>query len=235
MNDTSINFIELSNPGIFVAGQSIGRMGICNELLMKSQRLRGTPVVDAPTSWQYLTWKLEYDAGRTEPARGATDLHVVRGIQSAVDTEVQWLGRVPPAALIELRRTGAMEEIRSMLRNGIEGLANAAPANFRATSQQVLQNVQEAFLAHQAKVDALRRKKWTFAGSDIGSWLVVGSLAVTAAATGVPVWGLAAIAADQLLPAPKLRDIPRSIRTLARESSKLRRSPVGLLFDYRPQ
>ena len=77
----------------------------------------------------------------------------------------------------------------------------------------------------------LRAKKWKFAGSDIGSWLVVGSLGVTAAVTGTPVWGLAAIAADQLLDAPKLKDIPSSIKNLAKENSKLQKSPVGMLFN----
>ena len=66
----------------------------------------------------------------------------------------------------------------------------------------------------------------------IGSWIVVGSLAATAAATGTPVWGLAALAADQLLKAPKLRDIPSSIKELAEKTSKLKRSPVDMLFKY---
>jgi hypothetical protein len=66
----------------------------------------------------------------------------------------------------------------------------------------------------------------------VGSWLVVGSLAVAAAGTQQPVWGLLAFAAEQLLPAPKLRNIPESIKDLAKESQKLRRSPVGLLFRF---
>jgi len=60
--------------------------------------------------------------------------------------------------------------------------------------------------------------------------LLTGTLGVTAAATGMPVWALAAIAADQLLDAPKLKDIPDSIKKLAKESSELKQSPVGLLF-----
>lgn len=59
---------------------------------------------------------------------------------------------------------------------------------------------------------------------------MVGSLAVTAAATGSPVLGLAAFAADQMLDAPKLREIPQSIKDLAAESAKVKRSPVGILF-----
>ncbi len=37
--------------------------------------------------------------------------------------------------------------------------------------------------------------------------------------------------AGQLLDAPKLKDIPQSIRSLADESNKVKKSPVGMLFN----
>ena len=219
-----------TQPGTLVALQALGRMSVSNELLVKARRLRGTPIIDAPTSWQFFVWKLEYDAQHVEAAEGIPDLHVVRGLQTLAENEMQWLGNIPPSALIELRKTGALEEVRGILNKGINELSLANPLNFHRTSDRIFDNIHLAFSAHQKNIDALSTKKWTFAGSDIGSWLVVGSLAVTAAATGAPVWGLAALAADQLLPAPKLKDIPKSIRNLAEESSKLKRSPVGMLF-----
>lgn len=218
------------NPGLIVASQAIGRMSVSNELLVRARRLRGTPVLDAPTSWQYLVWKLEYDAGHAEEIEGWKDLHVVRGLQTLAANEMRWLGRVPPAALIEVRKIGALSEVRTILAKGIEELATVNPTNFHRTSDLVFDNIHAAFSAHQKNIDALVAKKWKFAGSDLGSWLVVGSLAVTAAATGAPVWGLAALAADQMLRAPKLRDIPKSIKNLATETSQLKRSPVGILF-----
>jgi hypothetical protein len=54
---------------------------------------------------------------------------------------------------------------------------------------------------------------------------------VAAAVTGTPVWGIATIAANQIFDVPKLKDIPRSIRDLAEENEKLKKSPVGLLFN----
>jgi len=123
-------------------------------------------------------------------------------------------------------------EVRSILAKGVEELATVKPNNFHRTSDLVFDNIHAAFAAHQKNVDELAAKKWKFAGSDIGSWVVVGSLAATAAATGAPVWGLAALAADQLLDAPKLRDLPKSIKDFAEETNKLKRSPVGILFKY---
>lgn len=194
--------------------------------------MRGTPIIDAPTSWQYFVWKLEYDADQSGESVGVRDLHTVRGLQTLAANEMRWLGRVPPEALLELRRTGALGEVRSILGKGVEELAVVNPSNFHRTSDLVFDNIHAAFAEHQKKVDALSAKKWKFAGSDIGSWIVVGSLAATAAATGTPAWGLAALAADQLLKAPKMREIPSSIKALAKENQELKRSPVGLLFKY---
>lgn len=230
--DQHAKLLRTSNPGIIVASQAVGRMSVCNELLIKARSLRGTPVIDAPTSWQYFVWKLEYDASNAEQEMHLHDLHVIRGLQSLAENEMTWLGRVPPDALIEVRKSGAIKEIREILAKGVDQLSTANPNNFHRTSDQVFDNIHAAFRVHQKAIDELASKKWKFAGSDVGSWLVVGSLAVTAAATGLPVWGLAAIAADQLLDAPKLKHIPKSITELAKEAQRVKQSPVGMLFRY---
>lgn len=224
--------LRTTNPGIIVASQALGRMSTSNELLVKARRLRGTPIIDAPTSWQYFVWKLEYDAENMERDSKLSDLHVLRGLQSLAESDMEWLGKVPTEALIEIRKAGALAEIRAVLAKGVNELALANPTNFFRTSDHIFDNIHAAFTEHKKNIEDLRSKKWKFAGTDMGSWFVVGSLAVTAAATGLPVWGLAAIAADQLLPAPKLKDIPKSIKELASESHKLRQSPVGMLFKY---
>lgn len=230
--DRVSELVGTKNPGVLVALEAVGRMGICNELLVKARRLRGTPVIDAPTSWQYFVWKLEYDAENVERETNIPDLHVLRGLQSLAENQMEWLGRVPPEALIEVRKSEGIHEIRSILGKGVSELSLADPTNFHGTTDQVFENIRTGFAEHQKRIKELRSKKWRFAGTGIGSWLVVGSLAITAAATGLPAWGIAAIVADQLLAAPKLRDIPKSIQELARESQKIKQSPVGLLFKY---
>lgn len=231
MQDRDFGSSHFSIPGRLVASYGVARMGISNEVLMKSRRLHGVPIIDAPTSWQYFVWKLEYDAGQAEREAGAKDLHVVRGLQALAENEMQWLGNIPPNALIELRKNGAITEIRSILEKGVADLAAVRPDNFYRTSDKIFDNIQVAFDMHRKRIRELSEKKWKFAGSDIGSWLVTGTLAVTAAATGQAAWGLAAVATDQLLDAPKLKDIPQSIKNLAIETQKVKKSPVGMLFD----
>lgn len=218
-------------PGIVLASQALGRMSVSNEMLVKARRLNGTPIIDAPTSWQYLVWKMEYDAERAESELKSQDLHVVKGLSDLSTGEMQWIGNIPPEALIEIRKESAMEEIRGILGKGVNDLIQVNPANFYRSRDQIFDNINLAFSQHQKNLNDLSSKKWKFAGKDIGSWLVVGSLEVAAAVTGTPVWGLATIAADQMFDVPKLKDIPKSIRDLAEENKKVKKSPVGLLFD----
>lgn len=218
-------------PGIALASQALGRMSVSNEMLVKARRLNGTPVIDAPTSWQYLIWKMEYDAERAESELKSQDLHVVKGLSDLSTGEMQWIGNIPPEALIEIRKVGAMEEIRRILGKGVNDLIEVNPANFHRSRDQIFDNINLAFSQHKKTLDDLSCKKWKFAGTDIGSWLVVGSLEVAAALTGTPVWGLATIAANQMFDVPKLKDIPKSIRDLAEENKKVKKSPVGLLFE----
>jgi len=232
MRGQSSQLLGTANPGVIVALQSLGRMSVSNEILLKARRLMATPIIDAPTSWQYFSWKLEYDAEQAEVKNNLKHLHILRGLQNLAGNEMVWLGRVPKEALIEIRQTGALEEVRSILGKGIEEIATANPNNFYRTTDQIFDNINNGFERHQAQLQELKSKKWKFAGKDIGSWLVVGTIEVAAAATGLPVWGLATIAANQLLDVPKLKDIPKSIRDLATESEKLHRSPVGMLFSY---
>ncbi|MBF10340.1 MAG: hypothetical protein CL809_15860 [Cobetia sp.] len=218
-------------PGFVLASQAFGRMSVSNEMLIKSSRLNGTPIIDAPTSWQYLVWKMEYDADRAEKTLKSQDLHVVKGLSDLSVGDMQWIGNIPPEALIQIRQEGAMHEIRDILGKGVNELIDANPINFHRSRDKIFENINIAFSQHQKNLDNLSNKKWKFAGKDIGSWLVVGSLEVAAAITGTPVWGMATIAADQILDVPKLKDIPQSIKKLAEENNKVNKSPVGLLFN----
>ncbi len=231
--EDNIDLVKTLSPGVFIASLAMGRMAVSNELIVKSSRLNGVPIIDAPTSWKYFNWKLEYDSENASRALGTPDLHIFRALQSMSETESKWIGNIPPEALIELRRSGATEEIRQMLNQGITGIIEIDPLNFKASTDQVFSNFNDAMVKHQQAIDALSRAKWKFAGEGIASWLVTGTVTVAAAATGNPLWALAPLIAGGLVPGPKLLEIPTTILDFAQQSSSLKRSPMGMLFDYR--
>lgn len=226
-----------NHPGLILAGWAIGRMDVCNEILIKSLALHGTPVIDAPTSWEYFKWKMEYDAERTYHDQAAKNLHIVKGLQHLGDTPLQWIGKVPPEALIELRKTGAINEIRSILAKGIDELISTDHLNFTATSHQVFNNLNSAFIQHKKNIEELKAKKWKVAGTDFGSWLVMGSIEIASACIGTPLYGVSTAILNQIIDAPKLKDLPKSInkiKDIQKNVALLKKSPVGLMFNYHP-
>ncbi|MBO9124827.1 MULTISPECIES: hypothetical protein [unclassified Rhizobium] len=220
-----------SNAGLMIAGQCLARMGQATDILLKSRYLMGTPLIDAPTSWKYFSWKLEYNSALDDDDR--THLHMVRGLQHAREGEAQWLGKIPPAALIEMRKVGAFEEIRTVLSAGVDDIARERPTAYFRSSDKIVENIRDAFDRHGAEVKKLTQRKIKFAGFDIGSLVAVGAVEIAAAITGTPLFGVGAYAATQLIDAPTIRQIPAKFRDLRNAHVELKKSPMGLLFKHK--
>lgn len=222
--------LNRTEPGLLFQMQTVGRMSVSNELLLKARQLSGTPIIEAETSWQYFNWKLEYDADKAQEYYSSENLHITKGLTDLAQTDLPWLGNIPPESLLELRKQGALEEIRNILGNNIKELVETNPTNCFRTRDQILENIEQSFDKHRKKLAELKAKNWKFAGFDIGSWIVSGGIEIGAALTGTPTWGLAVLAADQLLDAPKLREIPQRFRDLVDQNKQVKQSPVGMLF-----
>lgn len=219
------------HAGGVIYNQCIGRMSQATDISWKSSSLGGVPLIDAPTSWQYYNWSLEYGAQRDSASQ--LPLHMTRGMQRLANSDMRWLGDIPIDALIEIRKDDALEEIRQMLSSGVEDVIALTPDNFFRSADKIYDNLEQAFEKHQKQIDELRSKKWKFAGRDIGSWIVAGTIEVAAAISGTPTWGLAGVAVSQVTDAPKLKDIPGKVRDLKQERQRISRSAAGLLFKHK--
>ena len=223
------------NPGFLVSMMGFGRMSVCNELLLKSSKVGGIPLIDAPTSWEYFKWKLEYDSERTYPDKDYSKLHIVKGLNGLDSSKLQWIGKIPPKGLIELRKNGAINEIREILLKGIDELVNANQFDFTSTSHKVFNNLNFAFNQHQENIKKLTNKKWKIAGKDFGSWLVMGSVEIASACLGTPLYGVSTVVLNQMIDAPKIKDLPKTVENIKqteREKEQLKKSPLGLMFNY---
>lgn len=228
--------LQTNNPGIIVSMLGFGRMSVCNELLVKSTKVGGIPLIEAPTSWEYFKWKLEYDSERTYPDKDYSKMHIVKGLNGLDSTSLQWIGKIPPKGLIELRKNGAINEIREILSKGIDEIVQANEFDFTNTSYKVFNNLNSAFNQHQDNIQKLINKKWKIAGKDFGSWLVMGSVEIASACIGAPLYGLSTVALNQILDAPKIKDLPKTVKTIKKteqEKEKLKKSPLGLMFSYK--
>ena len=221
-----------SHPGEMILQQlCIGKMMQVTDVIFNSRYLLGTPLIEAPTVWQYLNWKYKYNC-EIDPAY-LTELHIIKGLQSVSEKEENWLGKIPHDALIEMRATGAFQEIRETLSAGVEDIANLKPDNFFRSSDQIVDNIRSAHEKHLNEIKKLKSKKVKFAGHDIGSMLIAGGLDISGFVTGLGTFGAASYAVNQFLDVPKLKQIPSRFREIKDAHIELKKSPMGLFFKHK--
>lgn len=192
-------------------------------------------MIFASSSWQYFNWKLEYDTERTHSDINWNDLHILKGMSKLGESRLQWVGKIPPKGLIELRKTGAIDEIRDVLSNDISDLVHSDSTNYTKTSHKVFNNISGALVKHQENIKKLKQKKWKIAGQDFGSWLAIGTIEISSACLGTPIYGISSVVLNQIVDSPKLKDLKKSvdkIKDVEQEKKDLTKSPIGIMFKY---
>lgn len=217
-------------PGVAIALNAVGRMGQAGDLLSKARELGGVPIIEAPTSWQYFKWRMEYGADWSVEGQRLADEHVMRGLVDSPDAPCLWIGKLPDDALIELRRTGAFAELRAKLAAGVREMVERSPDDYQSTSQRVYGNIDQLLSEHAVALKALREREWTFAGTDVLKAIVYGTVSV-ASAVGIPLVSLVNTFIEQTEGTPKLADLPQRFHDLKDEGARLKNSVVGLMFS----
>lgn len=218
--------------GHHIFNTCIGRMPQAIAAQENALRFKSTPFINAKTSWLYYTWMLEYEAVQ-QPQNNlhGKSMHVVQALVTESQNNLSWLGKVPPETVLEIRRRGLADEVRALLGQGVSELIGLNPTNYFRTADQVVNNLNRAFGEHQRKILDSKQKKLKLYGLDIGSFVVTGTIAVTAALTGKPTIGaLSGILG--MLGLPNLKEIKTKFSTIAEENRTRKTSPTGLLFSH---
>ncbi len=210
----------------------LGRMAQANEVLFKTVRFGGTPLIDAPTSWQYLQWKYEYDGTADVETSDLRDTLISKAVEAEGSKEFGLLSGMPAQALIELRRNGALSEVREVLRNGIGEMDLASATALTDVSDRVIANVDRAFEKHASDLHKFSSSRRRFFGLDVGAWIVTSGVSLAAAKTGSAGLAMLAAATVGLVGPPSVRELWKRYGELSSNRLALRRSPTGILFHH---
>lgn len=224
--------INESNAGYHVFASSIGRMPQALGAQEAAQHFRGSPFINAETSWLHYTWLLEYQGGyRNDDLTTRHSMHVVRALVGEAHNNLEWLGNVPPETVLEIRKLGLADDLRELLADGVSNLVGINPDNYFRTADQVVDNLDIAFRKHQATLREARNKKLKLYGIDVAACTATGAVAVAAALTGNVTLG-AISGALGVAGLPNLKDIKTKFKQIAAEEKAQRESPTGLLFRH---
>lgn len=230
--NTCLPGMDEPNAGYHVFTSSIGRMPQALGAQQAAQHFRGSPFINAGTSWLHYTWLLEYQgARRDDDLTTRHSMHVVRALVSEAHNNLEWLGNVPPETVLEIRKRGLADELRHLLGHGVSNLIGINPDNYFRTADQVVDNLDTAFRKHQEALREARNKKLKLYGIDVGACTATGAVAVAAALTGSATLG-AISGALGVAGLPNLKDIKTKFKQIAAEDKARRESPTGLLFRH---
>lgn len=220
------------NAGYHVFASSIGRMPQALGAQQAAQHFRGSPFINAETSWLHYTWLLEYQGGRREDdLTSRHSMHVVRALVAEANNNLEWLGNVPPQTVLDIRRRGLADDLRELLGQGVSNLIGINPDNYFRTADQVVENLNTAFRKHQEVLREARNKKLKLYGIEVGACTATGAVAVAAALTGnVTLGAISGVLGVAGL--PNLKDIKTKFKQMAAEDKARRESPTGLLFRH---
>lgn len=218
--------------GVMLYFALFGRMMQINDLVFNGSQYGAVPLVEAATSWQYLVWKYEYDRERASELNPALeDVVIVKALLAEGSRDLGLLCDLPVQALIDLRRQGALAELRDIIRQGIADIDSASPDVLAEATETVAANIGEAFAKHKKDLEAHARARRRFFGLDVGSWITVGAISVAAASTAsVPLSILAASLA--MTGAPSGKDLLTRGKEILSTGHDLKRSPTGILFRH---
>jgi hypothetical protein len=204
-----------------------GRMMQANDLVFKANRLGGVPLIDAPTSWQYLLWKYEYDQEQSKETGDLKNAFLVNSLQHS---NLRWIGNIALGSILTLRKEGALTDLRNNMRRAIDNIATVSEEGYEDTVRCIVAELDAEFGEHSRELAALASRNRKFYGFEVSSLLVTGGISIAAALGGnIPLSVIAAVSG--LAGLPSGRDLWRKGRELIKEKCDLRRSPVGLLFE----
>ncbi|EKN4177930.1 hypothetical protein [Yersinia enterocolitica] len=221
------------HPGMEVFFSCVSRMPQALAAKKNAQELGSTPYINADTSWLYYTWLIEYESeGFNIDDVELKNLHMVHALSAGMQDGFSWLGNVPIKKVIELRRKDLMPEVRDILTSGIDKMINSVPSNYNQTSQQVIDNIDRAFIEHQRMLDKARREKLKIYGLDVTPCVVNGIIAITGAVTGnVALTTLSAGLATFGL--PTIKDIKTKFKDRSEKLTAYQNSVTGILFSHK--
>lgn len=206
----------------------LGRMIQANSVMFGASVYDANPLIMAPVSFHWLNWKNRVNRNLiAQNVTPGTDLNLAL-TNALLSKELKWLTNVPIDALIELRKKGRLSELRSVISQETERLANSRVDNLEAISKQVDYNLLSALEKHQdeiEKLDKTLRSELLFSGP---TFLLAVASALQPWFPVPPQW---AIPLGGAIGTTGVMSMISAVNNYLKEKKTLGKTPLGILWQ----
>ncbi|SEM81068.1 hypothetical protein [Paenibacillus sp. OV219] len=204
------------------------RMMQSKDIVNRALQYNGIPIVNAPTSWQYLLWSYQYSSNTPNSSSQVKNMLISNSL-TKINYDI--IGNLSDTALIKLRQENVLNELRELLSKGIEEISTADNTSFDEVTTSVFTNIQESFSKHEEEVQELKSRNKRFWGLNLTNSIVTVGLDIAAAATGNTKLGTISAALTGILGAPSFKEIFTDGGKLLEQNKKIKNSAVGILYS----
>ena len=219
--------LNLEPPGKVLKFEMLGRMMQINDVVQKSRINNGIPLTDAPTSWQYLLWKYEYNKEASDKLNLSYKPMLVAN--TLTQKQFAWLGNVPNTELVRLRKQGALKNMREVFDKGISEIRSADDKSFSSVVTQVSRNIEESLDKHRKDIRDNSNDIKSL-GKDASNWAVEGSISIAASLLNFEPLSLVTTAWSALKGSTGAIAMTKKGMSAAKERRRINNSAMGILF-----
>lgn len=204
------------------------RMMQINDLWHKCNLQGAHPIVSAPVSYHWLTYKLNEGQKLFAQHLELDQSLNLRLTNALLSQQLDWLGNLTLEQLIELRKKGYLRELRAVVSAGLDSLSRANLDNIDLITNQVDLNLSTELQKHQNELQDLQKSmKFDLAVSVPSLLLSITAAIQPSIAPLAPDW---ALALGGVVGATSLKSIVSSTIKYLQEHRRLGRTPAGILW-----
>lgn len=202
-----------------------GRFIQANNLLAQCDLYGGVPIIDAPTSWQYFLWKLEYSVSQVLSSK--QDTIMMHVLHEELRNLPSFTG-IPVDGIIELRKSGKLEHLREVFRKGMAEIGSVDGDSVKDVAKHVSENLRDAFHDYEAEINKIPKDVLSVTGHSVAIAGSVG-LSIAAASTGsIPLAIITALISSSGIPSAK--EIIKKVKEIYQKNKRIKNNPVGIFW-----
>jgi hypothetical protein len=227
LDDSKLSF-SIDSPH-YLLFTILGRMMQANDVLQRSVQDWSHPLINAPVSYHWLSFKLQLNKQALEKdfiQEGDLDLAQTNAFLSS---DLSWLANVPIDKLIQLRKNGALADMRLLLYQSISSLSNPNIDDISRVARSADHELEMTFRKHQEEVRVLDKDFREDLAINAPSLLASLAIALTPSLMHIPI-EIKGIAAA-LTGTTSLRSILAKTVAYLRKRKRLTTSPTAILWS----
>lgn len=183
------------------------------------------PLIDAPTSWQYFLWSLEY---KTQRETSIKDDTVIVNSLISTDFDIPELKNVPLNKLCQIRESNVLKDLRNIITNAID-IASIEKLDKKLAAKSAKNVVKESIEKHRRDLQKIRKELISIGIHAAGQASTIG-LSIGSASTGsVELATYAAI--SSVLGFKSLPEIVKKGKGYLEKRTEAANSAVGILLS----